>query len=224
MKLCYNSYQLEIDLIENIINVVVLENQNVFTKLVQEMWVQCEGGIGGWTLLEKNKQLSFTKNVICIINPFSIDLNEKRIITRLYSELSMLTKESMIEQSNKLNKSIVQYLDDVSALVNYPVVFNADFNLSNLLKLYDMKLDCNFDTFLEKIVEYIKEMHQICDVTLYVFVGLKQYLNTEELSSLYEFAFYEKIQLLLIEGRQDNLLLGEKLSIIDQDLCIIESE
>ena len=56
----------------------------------------------------------------------------------------------------------------------------------------------------------------------YVFVGLKQYLPISELERLYEYVFYEKINLIIIESIYTPLINGEKGWIIDKDLCIID--
>lgn len=124
-------------------------------------------------------------------------------------------------ETAEVNTNIVHYLDKLIFLTSYPLAFNVDFNLLNLLKIYDMKIDTNFCSFLEKIVEYIKIVNQICHVDIFVFVGLKQYLSKDELEQLYESVFYNKIHLLLLESRQYDILNNENVFIIDKDLCII---
>ena len=46
--------------------------------------------------------------------------------------------------------------------------------------------------------------------------------SKEELKYLYEFAVYEKINIIVIESIQSEALIGEKGWILDKDLCIIE--
>ena len=62
---------------------------------------------------------------------------------------------------------------------------------------------------------------QILRKRLFVFVNLKSFLSQGELSKLYEFAFYEKLNLLLIEGISRDKLDGERIVIIDDQLCHI---
>lgn len=90
------------------------------------------------------------------------------------------------------------------------------------VKLYNVKIDCEGIELLEKVVEYMKTMHQICHIKIFIFVGLKQYLTKQELEKLYEFVFYEKIILCIMEAEQTERIIGEKGWLLDKDLRIIE--
>lgn len=224
MRLVNTEYQIDICLNENEVYILVVENPIVYTSLVQNLWNQCEGNVGTWILSDGNKALNLTKNIKCIINPFSININDKMIITKLYQELKYLSDENLLLESSKINIGIINYLDKLSFLTSYPLTFNVDFNLINLLKMYDLKLDTSSQSFLEKIVEYLKILNQICHINIFVFIGLKHYLTKEDIQQLYEFVFYEKIYLLLIESNQYETISNEKIFIIDKDLCIIDIE
>ena len=65
-------------------------------------------------------------------------------------------------------------------------------------------------------------MSQICHIRSFVCVNLKSFFSKEELKYLYEFAVYEKINIIVIESIQSEALIGEKGWILDKDLCIIE--
>lgn len=223
MKLINNEYQLNIDLLENMINVLIIENNDIFSSLVYDLWTQCNGNEGSWMLVDNIKQLTLSKNLICIINPFQINLNEKRIITDLYHEIKLISDESLILDESKLNTEIIDFLDKVISLVPYSIAYKSEFDFVNLMKIYDLKIDDCYETLLEKIVEYIKLMNRVCHINIVVFVGIKQYLNSNEILYLYEFSMYEKVHLILIENHQYELLNFEKLSIIDKDLCIIST-
>ena len=61
----------------------------------------------------------------------------------------------------------------------------------------------------------------LCGTRLMVFVNLKAYLNEVELEEVYKMAFYNKIQLLLLESVKKDVLPAEKYCIIDKDKCVI---
>lgn len=52
-------------------------------------------------------------------------------------------------------------------------------------------------------------------------VNIKAYLNKQELMELYKVAFYNKINLLLIEMAEGEVTGEEKVYIIDNDRCLI---
>ena len=97
-----------------------------------------------------------------------------------------------------------------------------DFDVTNLLKIYDVRMNSLAENLLEKIVEYIKAVNRICNIRIFIFVGLKQYLTENELEQLYEFIFYEHVYLIILEPMFTQILKGEKCCILDSDLCIIE--
>ena len=222
MKLVNNDYQIDISLNENEVNVLVLENHDIFTNIVQSMWFQCNGELGTWILLQDEKLLNMSKNIKCIINPFSINLNEKTIISKLYQELKCLSDENLAIESANVNMNIINYIEKLLFMTPYPLTYKPENNVIDLFKIYDIKIYSIADTFLEKLVEYIKIMTQICHIHIFVFIGLKQYLSEKDIRKLYEFVFYEKINLLLIENHQSKKSDDENVFIIDNDLCIIK--
>lgn len=157
-----------------------------------------------------------------MFNPFSLDCNNKKVITRLHQELKDQMNENLIEETAKINQSILEYLEKVIYQVPYALDYNVDFDAMNLLKMYEVKVDNLAEDLLEKIVEYVKAMNRICNMRIFVFVGLKQYLTENELEQLYEFIFYEHIYLIILEPKFTKVLNGEKSCILDSDLCIIE--
>ena len=222
MKIINNDYQINITLDENEINVLFIENSNAFTTLVQNMWSQCNGEPGTWILLEDGNSLNMSKYIKCIINPFTINLNEKTMTNKLYQELKTISDESLILEYSNINMNILDYIEKLSYMTPYPLTYKLEYNVVDLLKIYDIKFDSIANTFLEKIIEYLKIMNQICQINIFVFIGLKQYLCEEDIKKLYEFVFYEKIHLVLIENHQSKILDYESIFIIDNDLCIIK--
>ena len=128
----------------------------------------------------------------------------------------------MCEDSMMLNREIVCYLEKLIFRVPYALEYDLDLNVAALLKCYDVRIAKDNESLLEKIVEYMKVSHRICNVQIFVFVALKQYLSEKEIRQLYEFVFYEKIYLIIVDAYQGKRIPGEMHWIIDKDLCIIE--
>lgn len=107
-------------------------------------------------------------------------------------------------------------------LMPYALDYNANLDVSGLFKLYTVEVQSQGETLLQRMTEYLRVMSKIGGIDNYIFVGLKQYLTVEELENLYEFVFYEKLNLILVEAVQSPAISGEKGWIIDSDLCIID--
>ena len=65
--------------------------------------------------------------------------------------------------------------------------------------------------------------HDVLKTRLFILVNGKTFLTMEQLRFLYKQSCYEKYQLLLFEARDsiESRLEGERVTIIDQDACVI---
>lgn len=222
MKIVHRGYNLAFSIEENQVIVLSVENPRAYAELLQDIWNQSQGGEGGFILSEKEKVLKISKEVECIFNPFALECNDRKIVTHLYQQMKEQADNFLMEETMQINTEINRFLDTLIFQIPFVLKHNQEFDILNLFKLYEVKFDSDVDTVLERIIEYLRVMSKICGIVLYVFVGLKHYLNPNELNELYQFAFYEKIKLILLESIHLPLNEGEKGWIIDADLCIIE--
>jgi CRISPR type II-A-associated protein Csn2 len=59
-------------------------------------------------------------------------------------------------------------------------------------------------------------------VNTLVFVNMNSFLTTDELERIYEFAFYNKTNLVMIENQKCERLNSEEVALIDKDMCVIK--
>lgn len=221
MKLTNAKFDLIIDMRENKVDVLVIENATIMSEIVEELYKQSSGEEGNFILSENNKDLKFEKNFALIINPFAVDFNDKKIINKLFSELSAIGNEFVVEKM-QINSEIGQLLEKIISDAQYNnISYNLDFDWNNLFKLYGVKIEYECDTLLEKMIGYIKIVSGLCSIKAMCLVNIKSFLNNEEIKQLYEMAFYYKIQLLLIESCERNNIPDENIYIIDKDRCLI---
>ena len=222
MRLVNVEYGIRLDLLENITQVLYVESSVAFRKITEALWNQEEGRDGSWMLSEDDKTLSIMKKLNIILNPFSIDCNNRKIINCIYSQLSSMATEESMAETAELNGKIISYLESLLQKLSYNLIMKLELDLPSLLKIYDVKVNQEEVELLERLINYINAMHSICGYCIFVFVGIKQYLSEDELRKLYEYAFYNKIYLVLIESLYREALQNEKTIILDKDLCFIE--
>lgn len=224
MRMVYLSLDLEIMFHENEVNVLVIENPGVFSDFVSSLWRLSRGESGELIFSIGQKEVAFAKNVDFVANLLDIDVNQKKIVQRLYEEIEGVLKQQLINELTGLNANVVDLLEKAVFHVPYDVVFEPQMDIGGLLKLFRVKIRNEDLELAEQVIHYIRLMHSILGIKLFVFLNMKMYFSEDELREIYKIASYENIQLLLIEGCQKNSLENEKLWIIDQDLCIIESD
>lgn len=222
MRLVNTYYDVEMDIVENQITVLTVENSTAYADIVRDIWRQSNGEEGKFILSEGEREKNISKELECIINPFTLDCNNKKVITRLYQELKAQAEGIMQEKTVSLNSDILKYLEQLLTTLPYNLKFNCDLDITNLMKIYGVELENLFENLLESIVEYIKVLSQICNINTFVFVDIKHYLSKEEIKKFYEFAFYKKANIIIIEPVRTARCGKEKCWIIDKDLCIIE--
>lgn len=223
MRIVHQILEESINFEENIINVLIIENQNLFSKLIEEMLNQIKGEEGRYILSINDEKEELPKFLELIIDPFSLDFNNKKIVSKLYKNI----KEIAIGEENffntaELTTNIIKYLEKLFEDIDFPIAYSSEMDIEQLLKIFSVKFDVDYQNILEKLVEYITLMDNLEKNQLYVFVNLKTYLTDEEIGEFYKFIFYNKINVLLIENfKRGENLKEEKIYLIDKDLCRI---
>lgn len=221
MNLIYPKYELNISLNPDTPVVLAIENPSDYTNFLDSIIHQSYGETGDLRLLDRDDETKFSKEVCVILNPLVVDCNEKKILSKLYAQLADISDEQFTEEQGKINSQAVAFIDQLMKEVPYHLEMSLNLSVPDLLKMYEVKLDYSGTTLLERIVDYIRVQHQILRTSIFVFIGLKEYLICEELHDLYTMCQYEQVSLVIIEGRSYNVLSEEKTIIIDHDRCII---
>ena len=221
MKLVNHKYGLRIELKEGEVTVIVLEEPHAMVDIVNGLQMQVNGKEGDFILSEETDELKMSKYWNMIINPFSIDLNDRKVLSKLYAELVDEAKK-YIEEKTIYNEVAIDLLDKIVADSPYQeLTYDFDMEWNNFFKLYDIKFESNAENLLEILLEYIRVTASLFRYSGLILVGIKSYLNEEELRELYKMSCYYKIQLILVESFERKKLENERIYIIDKDLCLI---
>lgn len=219
-KIAHLKYNFFITLEENRVNELVIENPSVMSELVQELSVQYEGENGNFVLSEVDKILSIEKTMVFVKDPFSIDVNQRKILSKLYSELGEYVNAVYSQEKDSFIREYIQYMNYICGKSELFLDYDAEPDIQDVFKLAKIKIDSQAENLLNRIVECIKVFAELLHQEIFVFLNLKLYFTKEEISTLYKECFYRKIHLILIEAVFEEKLTGEKVCIIDRDKCI----
>lgn len=222
MRIIYSKYGMDLCLEENKVTTIVIENPSVMSEVIRDISRQVNGEDGEWVLSEQDKIFSVEKSSMFLDNLIMVNSNEKRILTRLYKELSEQANTLMYEEYTQINSYIVSFLEKLLDTVPYHLDMEVDMNLTGMLKLYGVKMESDGVSVLEVLIDYLRALSSICNIHVVFILNIKQFLTIEEVQQLYEFCFYEKMYLINLEGQKNYNLEQEKCVIIDKDLCIID--
>lgn len=205
----------------DVVNVLVIENQDMLQGFVRELKTQIEGYDGRFTLSENSFEIRIDRSVLLTIDPFSIDLNQRDFITKLYAKMreDALGEDEYIRTSSLLAEIMVR----VQEIMNrQPMVLeSSEVDLAALFKSMNVSFSAP-ESMLETLHDYMDICSEYRGIKLFVFVNLKSYLNNQDMLELYRHLRYVKRNVLLIEHSETEHLEGESTRIIDLDLCEID--
>lgn len=221
MKLVEREYGIEVDIKENIVSIIVLEDVKLRLPLINELFSQTSGNEGNWLLFENDKSFDLGKKVELILEPLTLTLNNKKVKSKLYQDIKTIAQDYCFSQGLEVHSQICNYLENMLDKLPYPVKYDEDWDVSEILKAYNVELVEEYDNIFEKLYNYIKLVNTVCGTDIFIMVNIKQYLTDEQITELYKMAAYGKIQLVLIEFSMNNKRDCEEIYILDNDDCVI---
>ena len=221
MRLINSDLDLDIVLEENKAFVLTVENKQILSEILQMLWVQAQGKEGSFVLSDGVEPVKFDKFAECIFNPFSVECNNKKILGKIYKDMENISKQECYEEMDKLNREILNFFDLIFSKTDYSIDYSMDIDICNLFKMYNVKIEEEDTEFLLNLLNYMKFVHKVCGTEIFIFYGLKNMVEEEQLMQFYDDCFYEKIYVILIEGRFEGKNVKEKGFILDKDRCII---
>ena len=224
MKIINREWHRQIELKENVIHTLILENKVYYREIILELLRQHKGLEGDFVLSEKNKDIAFDKNSYFITDLFNIDINNKKVLTKVYATLQKQVEEDIVEY-NQLASVIKRYFERLIFNNNLDLEQDEEIDVMALLKLGDFKIHFEESNYLEKIIKYMKVLIDLCGVKVIFLIGLHSIFNNNEIRQFYKEICLNKIKIVNIETQQfsDYSSEGYKelIYIFDKDNCEI---
>lgn len=221
MNLAHYQKGIFLPLEENHINILVIEHTSMLSDVLQELCAQLEGKDGGFIAAENDHIFQFSNTVSLILEPFSLQCNDKKLLNLLYKQLEKEAVDNLYPETMALHAQILRYVEKLLVQTPYPLVCGDTIELPALWKAVQIEFDDHAESLCESILNYLQVLVSFTRIRIVIFLHLKAYLSPEELQEIYQYAFYQKIHLLLIESHVHDKIDCEHTWIIDSDLCII---
>ena len=224
MKIINKNWQRKIEIEDNIIYTLVFENKKYYRENIIELINQHKGNEGSYILSNDNKEISFDKNSYIITDIFNIDINNKKVLSKIYSSLLKEIVED-ISSYNELSTNIRVYFEKLIFNSSLEIEQGEEIDMSSLLKLGDFKIHVENDDILEKFLKFLKVLSELCSYKIIFVVGLHTVFTQDEIIEIYKEVCLNKINIINIEYQQFNNLstknYKEIVYIFDKDNCEI---
>ena len=200
----------------------VIESPKDYSAYVKELFSQIEGNEGRFVLSEGEKEKDICKCMEIIFNPFSISINDRKILNKLYSELSELSSdEEMYMETQEMKNNLQAYFLKLEHVSPYILETDIEIDIMAILKAIGVRFSDYSDDFILNLNQYIKLMAELMRKKVVVLINIGSYVTYEQLEQVIKNAAYNEIALLMIENVQKKLPEKVYQYIIDKDSCEI---
>ena len=224
MKLMYQDSILEFEVLRDKVTVVSFENRKVFRRMVTELDIQCDSGVGPWILNDNDKAFNLDKYSHIILNPLYVDVNSKSLLTKL---LNQLTKEALLmteDVADIVNRLHAFYY---SLEFGYPlsIQHKMEMGAAEIIKLGSFNFEFNRKGDVMDLMSYIEVVDTLLSPMIFIMVNLDLVLNDDEINVFYQNMLSRQLRLVCFTtGSFNREALDKSLInryILDNDFCII---
>lgn len=221
MKLAHPMLNQPIRWNECLIQSFVIENPKMYREFIEELYNQADGSKGSFALSANNELLDLSKYAEIINDIIRIDTESKKIITGIVKDLTEIAINERHCEILELYSKINEEINNIVFASGMDIVFDDINDISQILKLYNVRPNDEKTTLAEKILFYMELCEKYLKKRLFVFFNLHAYFTKNELELLFKNIQYSKYCVFIVE-RYDFIALGmEQKRIIDIDLCEI---
>lgn len=220
MKLKIFPFENCLDFSNNCVNILEIHNTKLFFNIVMSFLMYCDNQPAKETiyLYDESEELDIHKHCYFVENIFSIEINDKKIINKLYSKLEndILLNDEIAFNIGKQYQEFFQYFIEIFNNYDLDFDYNIDFSIKNFLKMIQLNFINEKQDLITNLYTFVDI---ICEFNLYnilILNNIKAYINDDELIEFYKYCCYKKINILLLEPLSNRPLLNyERKMIID---------
>lgn len=217
MKFTNYEYDLNCDI--NIgLNYIVVENHKLFRIMIEELRYQILNGDGKYILSNDNDDIDLHKKSKLITDPFELEINKSSFLKNVYHDLKDISEDEFFyERTLELQNVINQFLSELINEYELELEYENKLDISKFMKAIDLKIIGEHESFLDRIVIYIKSINMLLGIKYFFFINLSTYLEKEEIEEFRKECEYNEHIVVLIENKYYNN--GNEVALIDNDLC-----
>ncbi len=164
----------------------------------------------------------FFKRGIYIPSAVNLDLNNKKILSKINSYLEHLLTDELYTEFHEVKNTLMTLAEKLLQKSEFIIDFDYDISPKDIVKLLGAELARGDESFAEALIRYIQLAKEYLGVSLIVISDLHSFFGKEELDLIYKTLLLTEVRVLCIEGIQpNNASQYEKIHIVDNELCEI---
>ena len=219
MKLIYKNMEHILCFGEGYVNELVVENKNLFFKLVSNMIRQAEGEHGDCVLSISDKPVEFSRYADITVQFAPFQLNRKSLLTKLYATLEQkaLLAENYVKTGELLGE-IERYILYLAEELPFEVDCHK-LSMGSIIKAISPEIEESDKSGLEKIFSYMELVRELDRERLFIMINMRTYFSDEDMERFVESVCLHDFKVLLLESSSSVKLKNTKRFTVDDDMC-----
>lgn len=221
MKFAYPTIDEVFDTENGMYNSVIIENKNLFSEIITDLYNQKNGNTGKAVVSEDYMPVSVVKKVEIIDRFIPFEMNTKAILNAITSALekSALSEEN-IGRSFEITAEVERFLTDIAFEFPCDISFSG-VSVPSIIKHSGIAVESGFDNISEKVCEYMNLVTEFVGKKMFITLNMRSFINDDEMENFIKTVLTHGYNIIAFENCAYKKLKNEKRFIIDEDLCEI---
>lgn len=220
MRLAFDGLEGVVDFTPGHVSVLQIENSSLFARIARSL-DSLEGrfAMEPYTLWSGDREEKPSSSLLVVSDPLHLPWDDRTLIGEVLKriEREFLEDEDLRRVVEKLDSSLAERLMELGFGMNSDYGFELEWDLKRYLKFRGFGVGERSDaSFLDNLINFLSlALDAGCNKVI-AFVNLKSFLTKNEVEKFYDYVFYSKLNVLLLENAPDaNKYEYESKTVVD---------
>lgn len=226
MKLVFSGLETPIDLAPGYASTLQIANETLFARIVRSL-ASSAGSLAlePYTLWDDGVELRPSTSLMVVQNPLQLPWDDRSLMGEVVKriEREFLEDEDLRRGIEAMDSALSAKLLDLGFGMNSDYGFGLEWELKRYLKFRGFGVDMqDSKPLLDNLLNFLSLALDAGCKQAIAFVNLKTFLTQNDLKALFDYVFYSKLTVLLIENKADEVVYDYERKLVI-DLHFIES-
>lgn len=157
------------------------------------------------------------------LNPLEPYFENKKLLLKLNAYFCDVADTELFKTVCELKSQLALFAERLAALCDFDCDYTCVDDTHAIINLFKLR-PCADGDFAERFSSFLKLSSKYLKLKLFVVQDFRRFFTAEEAALIYRTLALEHISLLSIENAQPKISLDERIAIVDEDFCEIDSE
>lgn len=220
MKLVFSGLETPVELVSGVVSTLQIENEALFTRIVRSL--DCSSGdfaLESYAVWNEGVELKAEASILFVSDLLHLPWDSRELMGEVIKqfEREFLEDEDFRYEVESMDLVLSSRLLKMGFALNSDYGFKLEWDLKRYLKFRGFGVGCqDSESLLDNLLNFLSLALDAGCKKAIVFVNLKTFLTQTELKKFFEYVFYSKLKVLLVENKQDKMLYDyENKTIVD---------